>query len=157
MSLLSREIRQSRPFVSKHEETFLNLQRTAALHTQALAAFLKPHGVTPTQYNALRILRGAHPTAISCKQIGDRMVTPVPDVTRLVDRLESRGLVGRVRSAEDRRVVTVSITAKGRRLLSRLDKPIEGWMREQLGDLSSRELVTLTRLLERCRSGTARE
>lgn len=157
MSLLSKEIQQRRPFVSKHEETFLNLQRTAAMHTQALAGLLKGYDVTPTQYNALRILRGAHPAAIGCRQIGDRMVTPVPDVTRLVDRLQSRGLVKRSRSAEDRRVVAVSITAKGRRLLSRLDKPIERWMRKQLGDLSTRELSALTRLLERCRVGSPGE
>jgi len=151
MSLLRKEIRQQRPFVSKREEAFLNLQRTAALHSQSLATLLKEYGVTPTQYNALRILRGAHPVAMSCKEVGERMVTPVPDVTRLVDRLEKRGLVERARGAEDRRVVEVSITEGGRAVLKRIDQPLAKWMSLELASLSDEQIEDLIDLLERVR------
>jgi len=151
MSLLRKEIRQQRPFVSKREEAFLNLQRTAALHSQSLATLLKEYGVTPTQYNALRILRGAHPVAMSCKEVGERMVTPVPDVTRLVDRLEKRGLVERARGAEDRRVVEVSITEGGRAVLKRIDQPLAKWMSSELASLSDEQIEDLIDLLERVR------
>jgi DNA-binding MarR family transcriptional regulator len=154
MSLLRKEIRQERPFVSEREEAFLNLQRTAALHSQSLAALLKGYGVTPTQYNAMRILRGAHPAAISCKEVGERMVTPVPDVTRLVDRLEKRGFVERARGSEDRRVVEVSITEEGRAVLKALDQPIARWMDSELSSLSDEEIENLIGLLEKARQGT---
>lgn len=151
MSLLRKEIRQQRPFVSKREEAFLNLQRTAAMQAQSLATLLKEYGVTPTQYNALRILRGAHPGAMSCKEVGERMVTPVPDVTRLVDRLEKRELVERARGNEDRRVVEVSITEGGRALLKRIDQPLARWMDSELASLSDDEIEDLIGLLERVR------
>ena len=151
MSLLRKEIRQQRPFVSKREEAFLNLQRTAAMHSQSLATVLKEYGVTPTQYNALRILRGAHPVAMSCKEVGERMVTPVPDVTRLVDRLEKRGLVERARGSEDRRVVEVSITEGGRAVLKRIDQPLARWMNSELASLDDEEIEDLIGLLERLR------
>ena len=112
-SRLQREIRQERPFAGVEEEAFLNLQRTAAVLMQAFGAELKPLGVTPTQYNALRILRGAQPDGLPCKEVGSRLVTPVPDVTRLLDRLESRSLISRGRAVSDRRVVEVRIAQAG--------------------------------------------
>ena len=120
---LDQEIRQRKPFVSLEEEVFLGLQRTASLLLQALGRELKGHDLTPAQYNALRILRGAEPDAaasggLTCSEIGERLVSPGPDVTRLLDRLEQRGLVLRQRDAGDRRVVRARITAAGLALLA---------------------------------------
>lgn len=150
-SLLREEIRQTRPFVSLEEEAFLNLQRTANALLQSITRSLKRHDLTPTQYNVLRILRGSHPKTLTCGDIGGRMVTPDPDVTRLLDRLEKRGLVGRARDPRDRRVVRAGITEAGLELLSRLDGPVPSWLEELLGHLEDDELQTLIQLLEECR------
>ena len=91
---LQKEIRQTKPFASLEEEIFLNLQRTAEVLMRRLTEELKPSDLTPTQYNVLRILRGAEPDGLPCREISARMVTHDPDVTRLLDRLEKRGLVG---------------------------------------------------------------
>lgn len=149
---LKKEIRQRRPFRSLQEEAFLNLQRTANLQLQALSRFLRANEVTPTQYNALRILRGSHPESLPCKEVGKRMVTPVPDVTRLLDRLEARGLVERQVDGRDRRVVLAGISAVGLELLTAIDDPLDRWLIELLEPLSDRELSTLIRLAEKCRS-----
>ena len=98
-SLLKEEIQQRRPFVSLEEEAFLNLQRTSNALLQALTRALKTHALTPTQYNVLRILRGSHPGTLTCGDIGGRMVTPEPDVTPPLDRLEKPGPVSRARDA----------------------------------------------------------
>jgi DNA-binding MarR family transcriptional regulator len=150
-SLLQKEIRQSRPFVNLTEETFLNLQRTASALLQALTRFLREHELTPTQYNVLRILRGSHPETLTCGDIGGRMVTPDPDVTRLLDRLEKRGLVFRTRDTMDRRVVRATITDDGLGLLERLDEPVPECLDGMLGHLSREDLRTLVELLERAR------
>lgn len=151
-SLLQKEIRQSRPFVNLTEETFLNLQRTASALLQALTRFLREHELTPTQYNVLRILRGSHPETLTCGDIGDRMVTPDPDVTRLLDRLEKRSLVFRTRDTVDRRVVRATITEDGLSLLSCLDGPVPEWLDGLLGHLPEADLRTLIELLERARN-----
>lgn len=150
-SKLQRELRQSRPFRSREEEAFLNLQRSAGQLQQAFTQTLRPFGLTPTQYNALRILRGAHPQALACGEVGERMVTPMPDVTRLLDRLEAQGWVRRARDLEDRRVVTAAITDAGLELLASLDAPVEAWLRASLGHLGEEALGTLVTLLERAR------
>lgn len=149
--LLQKEIKQSRPFVSLPEEAFLNLQRTASALLQALTRFLRTHDLTPTQYNVLRILRGSHPETLTCGDIGNRMVTPDPDVTRLLDRLEKRGLVTRTRDTVDRRVVRATITEGGLELLERLDGPVPAWLEEVLGHLPEEELHSMITLLERAR------
>ena len=148
---LRREIQQRRPFASPAEEAFLNLLRTAFTLERRHAAFLEPFGVTPTQYNALRILAGSHPRPLPCRTIGSRMVTPVPDVTRLVRRLEGKGLVRRRRDRLDRRVVAVAITAAGRRRLAAIEAPLADWLETHLGRLGDRELQRLSRSLERLR------
>lgn len=150
-SLLRKEIRQTRPFVSLEEEAFLNLQRTANALLQAISRSLKDHDLTPTQYNVLRILRGSHPGTLTCGDIGGRMVTPDPDVTRLLDRLEKRELVRRARDTVDRRVVRAGITDAGLELLDQLDAPVPEWLSGCLGHLSDGELQTLIDLLERAR------
>ena len=145
------EIRQRRPFASPAEEAFLNLLRTAYALSRQHAGFLEPFGLTPTQYNALRILAGSHPDPLPCRQIGRRMVTPVPDVTRLVERLEGKGLVNRRRAARDRRVVAVGITPAGRRLLAEIEAPLAAWLESRVGRLGEPALRRLSRLLERLR------
>lgn len=140
---LNQEIHQEKPFTSLEEEAFLALQRTASLLLQALGRSLKGHDLTPVQYNALRILRGAGEEALTCGEIGERLVSPGPDVTRLLDRLEQRGLVIRLRDAEDRRIVRARITQRGARLLSELDEPVEETLGELLGHLGPKRLRAL--------------
>lgn len=147
---LREQIQQRRPFASPSEETFLNLQRTANLLQQGLTHLLRKRagGLTPSQYNVLRILRGSSPQALTCGEVGGRLVTPGPDVTRLLDRLEKRGLVARERSDGDRRVVRSRITEDGLSMLSELDRPVVDWLEQQLGHLSNHEHQDLSRLLE---------
>lgn len=157
-SLLRREIAQTTPFASREEEAFLNLERTASLLHQAVASRMKPYGLTPTQYNVLRILRGAHPEALPCGEIGRRVVTPMPDVTRLVDRLEGRRLIERRRESQgDRRLVPVAILPRGLALLERLDQPILEWLEELLGPLGEKRLGALVELLELARRPLVRD
>ena len=148
---LVREIRQTKPFSSPEEEAVLNLHRTAAHLEQASAEALRPHDLTGTQYNALRILRGAGEAGLACGEIGDRMVRRDPDVTRLLDRLEERGLVLRARDAGDRRVVTSRITPAGLALLAVLDGEVAALPRRLLGHLGKRRVALLIELLERAR------
>jgi DNA-binding MarR family transcriptional regulator len=112
-SRLQTEIQQTKPFESLEEEMFLNLQRTAEALMHGLEAGLKPAGLSPSQYNVLRILRGAGAEGLACGGIAERMVTRDPDMTRLLDRLEARGLVMRARDRADRRVITERITPEG--------------------------------------------
>ncbi len=151
MSRLAQEIRQRRPFLNREEEAFLNLLRTAGELSRSLAAVLDPFELTPTQYNVLRILRGSHPEGLACGEVGERMVTPVPDVTRMIDRLATRGLVERRRSERDRRVVEVGITRRGRKRLEALDRPLADWLDERLGGLGGTRLRRLVVLLEELR------
>jgi DNA-binding MarR family transcriptional regulator len=154
MSKLRQEIRQRRPFAGLEEEVFLSLQRTASLLLQAIGKELKPHDLTAAQYNLLRILRGARDggeDALTCGEIAERLVSPGPDVTRLLDRLEARGLVERLRGAEDRRVVRARITAAGCELLGDLDRPIAAALAARLGGLGETRLKSLVRLLEQAR------
>jgi DNA-binding MarR family transcriptional regulator len=149
---LGEEIRQQKPFVSLEEEAFLGLQRTASLLLQSLGRELKGHDLTPAQYNTLRILRGAEPDALTCGEIGERLVSPGPDVTRLLDRLEQRGLITRLRDAEDRRVVRARITEQGLDLLASLDEPVGRMLGRLLGNLGQERLRTFVALLDEARS-----
>ena len=110
---LSEEIRQAVPFERPEEEAFVSISRTAAVLGHALGEALKPFGITATQYNVLRILRGAGKTGLCRNDIRDRLIAQVPDVTRLLDRMEAAGLVARERGADDRRLVTTTITPSG--------------------------------------------
>jgi len=132
-------------------EAFLELLRTADVLVQGLAATLKPYGLSLNQYNVLRILRGAGPGGLPCGQIAERMLTRDPDMTRLLDRLEGRGLVGRCRGQDDRRVVLTRITGQGMKVLADLDEPVRKRHEEQLGHLSAAKLRTLIELLEAAR------
>lgn len=150
-SKLQQELHQRKPFGSLQEEAFLALQRTAGLLMQGFARQIRIHKLTPAQYNVLRILRGARPAALTCSLIGTRLVTPGPDVTRLVDRLVQRGLVERYRHARDRRVVQVSITEVGLEILSGLDQPVAEWIGGLLGPLEEAELGNLITVLAKLR------
>lgn len=148
---LRQELRMTRKFSSPEEELNLNLQRTVGLLSKPLLQFLKGHRLSPAQYNILRILRGQPDGGLPCRQIGARMVTREPDVTRLLDRLETDRLVERVRSDEDRRVVRITITAAGLALLKELDEPMRRLHRESLGHLARAEINELNRLLVKAR------
>lgn len=152
MTRLEREIKMTRPFPSVEQEAFLNLIRTAGLLSHDVGMVLKGHRLSIPQYNALRILRGARPGGLPCKEIGERMVSRVPDVTRLLDRLEERGLCARCRDACDRRVVTVSITDAGLELVESLDEPVDEEHRRQLASLGEPTLRSLIAILEEIRA-----
>lgn len=147
-----KETKQRKAFRRVEDEAFVNIQRTADTLMQGVAAALKPRGLSPTQYNVLRILRGAEPGGLACREIADRMITRDPDITRLLDRLEDRGLVARSRDREDRRVITTRITEKGMRLLEELDRPIAALHADQLGHLGDEKLRSLIDLLEAARA-----
>src|SRR5688572_23518470 len=119
-SRLQTEIKQTKPFASLRHEAILGLLRTAAVIDHATDEALRPYAVTGTQYNVLRILRGAGANGLCGREIGERMITRVPDVPRLLDRLEKAKLISRERDANDRRHVTARITAKGRELLDEI-------------------------------------
>ncbi len=139
---------------SLEESTFLELLRTCELLSRGPARVLKQADVSSTQYNVLRILRGA-PEGLACGEIGNRMITKDPDITRLLDRLEKRGLVARCRENEDRRTVMTRITNKGLELLARLDAPVQAEHQRQLGHLGRERMRKLTELLRACRDGSA--
>lgn len=149
--LLEKEIRQGRPLCLE-AQVFLNLVRTTELLARREAVVLRSHGLSESQYNVLRILRGARPDGLRCSEVASRMVTRDPDVTRLLDRLERAGLVSRSRSPEDRRVVSVRITAKGVALVDRLDEPLDNLLRQQLAHMPRAELRRLNALLEGARA-----
>jgi DNA-binding MarR family transcriptional regulator len=134
------------------ETASVDLFRTADLLSRAPAQLLKSEDLSPTQYNVLRILRGA-PSGLPCGEIAARMITRDPDITRLLDRLAKRGLIARRRESRDRRVVLTKITDQGLELLARLDDPMQQLHRQQLGHLGRNRLKALTELLATVRAG----
>ena len=148
---LKDELRQTRPFPSLEEEVLLGLTRTTDALQRQLVEVLKPAGMSLTQYNVLRILRGAGHEGLSCGEIAVRMVTRDPDVTRIFDRLETRGLVTRTRDGADRRVVTTRITDSGLALLATLDEPLQAAQKKLLGHMGEARLSELAELLELAR------
>ena len=149
---LQQELKQTRPFKSSLEEAFVGLQRTAALLEHALETALKPSGVTATQYNVLRILRGAGQPGLCRHEVGDRMVRRVPDVTRLLDRMEDGGLIARRRGKDDRRYVATYITPKGLDLLAVIDREICEIHNQQIGHVDGRSLRLLIAVLAKVRA-----
>jgi len=147
------EIKQTRPFTSLEQEALLSIERTAAVLGHSMAEALKGYSITPTQYNALRILRGAGEGGLCRNEVRERLVARVPDVTRLLDRLEEMGLVARERDTSDRRLVTTRITRDGLKLLARLDEPVAEAHQRQLGHMDERSLRALIDLLAEARGG----
>lgn len=153
---LARDIKQSKPFFSPRLEVYFNLLRTTDVLAQTAIGLLKSHDLSETQYNVLRILRGAATTpdgGLPCSEIGTRLITHDPDVTRLLDRLEKRGLIQRARSGADRRVVLVRITPDGSALLDAcdLDRRLTDAFAAHFAGLSSDDCKTLITLLENLR------
>jgi len=165
---LAREIYKREPFRSSAEEAFLNVARTASVLAGDFERLFKPHGLSGATYNALRILRGAGESGRRCTEIGEHLVAAVPDVTRLIDRLERAGLAKRVRGGggggsggsgggggggADRRVVMVRITPSGLALLKKLDQPVADLHQRQMGHMADSKLEALSRLLCEVRDG----
>jgi DNA-binding MarR family transcriptional regulator len=140
------------PPLPMEDRIFISLQKTAdSLGLEAEQLF-KPHGLTGTQYNVLRILRGAEPDGLACSSIGERMISHDPDMTRLLDRMEKRGLISRARQTDDRRVIKTRITPAGLALLKSLDQPVRELHKRQFHHLPARRLKTLAQLLEEVRA-----
>jgi DNA-binding MarR family transcriptional regulator len=150
-SELEQEIKQTRPFRTPEALAFVEVLRTSAVLTGEMVETLRPSELTMPQYNVLRILRGAGPAGLPSGEVGERLVSREPDVTRLLDRMEARGLVARERGTRDRRVVTARLTEEGLRLVDSLDDAVEALHERQLGHLSRDELRSLSTLLGRVR------
>ncbi len=155
MGSIQREIRQRRPFPSSAQEGAVALLRTADLLRRALAGVVGPRAITPQQYNVLRILRGAGAEGLPTLEIGARMIEQSPGVTRLLDRLEEKGLVKRARCPRDRRQVLCRITSSGLRLLASLDQPMNEATERFLRPLGGEHTRRLIRLLDVVRTGGA--
>ena len=151
-SRLQHEISQRRPFHSLQEEAYLNILRTASQLTDALELLLKPTGITLVQYNVLRILRGSEPDGLCRNELRDRMLNRMPDVTRLLDRMEESGLVSRSREEADRRQVRTQLTARARRMVDELDDKVRAEHQRQLGHLSEDQLSSMIELLTAARN-----
>lgn len=156
-SQLQQELKQTVPFSSAAQEAVLGVVRTADLLHRRIAALLNPFGVSPQQYNVLRILRGAGERGLPTLEIGERMIEQSPGVTRLVDRLIAHGWAERVRCTNDRRVVYCRITPTGLDLLAQADAPMAGADQELMGGLSEPDQRRLIELLDRVRGGSEKK
>jgi MarR family transcriptional regulator, 2-MHQ and catechol-resistance regulon repressor len=148
---LQRELKKKRPFESPEQEAMLNILRTNDQFQNRFGRLFREYGLTSSQYNVLRILRGEG-KPMPCLEIANRMVQVVPAITGLIDRLEMQGLVNRERCTEDRRVVYIEITDKALELLGELDEPVNQLHKQLIGHLTRPELETLNRLLEKART-----
>jgi len=142
------EIRQKKPFSCPGEEAFINLARSYEFLHQEISDLFRVHNLSSTQYNVLRILRGAGSEGLSCSEASRRMISHVPDITRLFDRLESRGLIERVRLPSDRRVVKATISPAGLELLGLIDQPLLELHNHQMRNLTQEQVSQLISLLE---------
>ena len=149
---LATDIKQRKPFESPEHEAYLNLVRSATALMRREAELLQTHDLTPAQFNVLRILRGAGRDGLICREIAERMLTWDPDVTKLLDRLEARGLVTRERQPHDRRAIVARVMPKGLSMLEKVDKPMLDMVRGLLGHLGEKKLKTLSALLEAARA-----
>jgi DNA-binding MarR family transcriptional regulator len=151
---LRAELKQEKPFGSLQQEAQLNIVRTSNLLADAFDQLLKPYGITGTQYNVLRILRGAGPEGLCRNEVRDRLLSRMPDATRLLTRMERAGLVTRARAGEDRRHVTTRISIKGQQLVDALDEKVEKEHRRRIGHLSQKQIRKLIKLLTLVREAT---
>lgn len=147
---IQKEIKQTRAFRSKSQEAMVALLRTVDLLKRHVGAVVEDSGVTLQQYNVLRILRGSHPDSLLTLEISDRMIEHAPGITRLLDRLESRGLIRRERCSTDRRRVHCWITDEGLRILADLDTPMDE-ADEAIAALGDANITRLLNLLEQIR------
>ena len=154
-STLQLEIQQDVPFSGIREELWLNLSRTAAAMSHQMEQALRPFGLSPTQYNVLRILRGAGGEGLCQYQIGERLVAQVPDVPRILDRMEKAGWVGRLRGTVDRRTVRTTLSEAGCSLLAALDEPVAQAMDTMFPQMEAAGMERLNELLVAARQGAA--
>jgi len=138
-------------FSSLEQEAFIAILRTADQLDLRITELLKPYNLSPTQFNVLRILRGAGDSGLPCSEVGERMINHDPDITRLMDRLEKRALVQRRRDQKDRRVITARILPAGLDLLKTIDLPLEQFHRRMMGNMGEQKLKSLVQLLELAR------
>ena len=145
------ELRQQKPFASLQHEAQLGIVRTGAMLQDAFERVVRPQGLTGTQYNVLRILRGAEPAGLCRNELRDRLLNRMPDVTRLLDRMEEARLIARARESEDRRMVRTRITEQGLRLLDALQADVAAEQQRPFSDLTEEQLRTLIALLSTVR------
>jgi DNA-binding MarR family transcriptional regulator len=151
-SSLATALKQKRPFVSLEQEVYLSILRTASELSYAVDRFFRSFDITPSQYNVLRILRGAGTDGLCRNEISERMVTPTPDMTRLLDRMEKTGWVTRERAEEDRRQVSTHITRSGMDLLARLEKPTGDFVTPLFAGTTTRDLKTVLKVNDQIRT-----
>lgn len=148
---LQEEIKQTKPFSSLEQEAHLSVIRTAAILADEVEQFLRPFGITGTQYNVLRILRGSEPGGLCRNEVRDRMLTRMPDMTRLLDRMEEAGLVVRNREQDDRRMVLTRISEQGQKLLAEIDDAVQTRHKNRFSGLSDAELRAVIEILAKVR------
>jgi DNA-binding MarR family transcriptional regulator len=150
---LQQDLKQKKPFRSLQQEAYLSVVRTSTALTDAMEDLVKSQGISATQYNVLRILRGSGAEGLCRNALRDRMLNRMPDMTRLLDRMEEAGLVLRGREGEDRRMVLTRITERGRRLLEDLEAPVLALHKRQMSRLTDAQLRSLSDLLTLVREG----
>jgi DNA-binding MarR family transcriptional regulator len=148
---LQDEIKQTKPFAGRGEEALLSILRTASVLEHESNELLRPHGITTTQYNVLRILRGAGARGLCGREVGERLISRVPDVSRLLDRMADLGLIAKERDAADKRHVTARITPKGKRVLAQATPALAEFDHDRVAHLSGRSIEALVEALERIR------
>jgi DNA-binding MarR family transcriptional regulator len=156
ISSVGEEIHQTRAFASLEEELLVSLLRTTDVLHERFESIVRPFNISMTQYNVLRILRGAEPTGRTCGEIGERMIAREPDVTRLLERMDKAGLIKRTRDSADRRVVVTRITASGMKLLEQMEprlREIDGLLKP----MGERKIETTLNLLDQVRAHVRRE
>jgi DNA-binding MarR family transcriptional regulator len=151
---LQDEIKQTKPFARPGDEALLSILRTATVLEHGSNEVLRPHGITLTQFNVLRILRGAGARGLCGREIAERLISRVPDVSRLLDRMEEMGLLGKARDSEDRRHVTARLTAKGRRVLEKATPELTAYGHARMERLSARTTEALIEGLAAVREGS---
>jgi DNA-binding MarR family transcriptional regulator len=151
-SSLATTLKQNRPFVSLEQEVYLSILRTASELSYAVDQFFRPFDITPSQYNVLRILRGAGTGGLCRNEISERMVTATPDMTRLLDRMEKSGWVTRERAVEDRRQVSTHITKSGMELLARLERPTGDFVTPLFAGAKISDLKTVLKVNDQIRA-----
>src|ERR1700751_5923617 len=151
-SSLATALKQTRPFESLEQEAYLSILRTASELSYAVEQFFRPFDITPSQYNVLRILRGAGTDGLCRNEISERMVTATPDMSRLLDRMERAGWVQRERAGEDRRQVSTYITKSGRELLERLETPTRDFVTRLFDGAAVSDLKTVLKVNDRLRT-----
>ncbi len=149
---LKKEISQNKPFRSLTQEAQLNVVRTSAVLIDRFEQMLKPAGITGAQYNVLRILQGSSESGLCRNEIRDRMITRMPDMTRMLDRMEEAGLITRERQGDDRRMVNTQLSAKGRRILQKLDAAVQEEHEKRFAHLSEAQLRSLVSMLTSVRN-----